>query len=382
LADVSESIRKFAESYVTASYFSRGAWNWIDTLHPLDWRPTERTCLALCLPFGPQVWDWVEAQGEDVRAEYWLRAPAYLWEWDEPIVRRAVAGLLAANRPFSAIDLVNFRGDPERPSDLIAEVLEAGLSQNTAEKMRDIAYDVQQLVGCLQADATFDRQRLARLEWGYLPYLEQSYSKTRPATLVAAVIENPSLYLELIRAAYRGNNEPAHATDDTETHRFQARRAGEFLDHLDILPGMNESGAIISTTLDTWVQSVLKLSEASGHSEITADKIGQFIGRAMYPHLDRSEIWSQLGPVVETHANDDLTDGIVNGILNSRGVTSRDPFEGGQIERELAAKFGERAKAAGRFSTKLAKCFTAIQTHYEHYALREDEIAERRRVGR
>ncbi len=209
-----------------------------------------------------------------------------------------------------------------------------------------------------------------------------SYSETGPKTLVAAVLESPSLYLELIQSAYRGKKDPTHAPEDTETHRFRSRRAGEFLDHLDVLPGMNDVGNIQTATLDTWVQSVLELSEESGHSEIAAHKIGEFIGRAVYPHLDHSEIWSQLGPVVEAHANDDLTDGIVNGILNSRGVTSRDPFEGGQIERELAAKFGERSKTAGRFSTKLTKCFTAIQTHYEHYALREDEIAERRRVGR
>lgn len=174
LTDANENIRKFAESYVRASYFSRGTWNWIGSLHPVDWPPTERTCLALCLPFGPQVWDWIEAQEQDVRAEYWLRAPAYLWEWNEPIVRRAVAGLLAAKRPFIAIDLVNFHGNRDRPSDLVAEVLEAGLSQNASEEMRDIAYDVQQLVGYLQADATFDRLRLARLEWGYLPYRERS----------------------------------------------------------------------------------------------------------------------------------------------------------------------------------------------------------------
>ena len=382
LTDADKNVLAFAESYVKASYNNRGEWNWIGSLHPLNWLPSERTRLAICLPFGPQVWDWVEAQEQEVQSEYWLRAPALMREWDALIIRRAVAGLLAAQRPFSAIDLVNFRGDPDRPSDLIAEVLEAGLSQSAAEEMRDIAHDVQKLIGCLQADKTFDRQRLARLEWGYLPYLERSYSKTGPDTLVEAVVENPRLYLELIQSAYRGKNDPPNALEDSENDRFHARRAGEFLDHLDVLPGMKEAGNIHTTTLNTWVQSALELSDASGHSEITAHKVGQFIGRAVYPHLDHSDILSQLAPVVEAHGNDDLTSGLVNGILNSRGVTSRDPFAGGQIEHELAAKFGERAKAARRFSAKLAKCFTTIQTHYEHYALREDETAERRRVGR
>lgn len=382
LTDADKNVSAFAESYVIASYYNRGEWNWIGSLHPLDWLTSARTRLALCLPFGPQVWDWVEAQEQEVNAEYWLHARAFVREWDEPIIRRAVAGLLAAQRPFSAIDLVNFRGDPDRPSDLIAEVLEAGLFQNASEEMRDIGYDVQQLIRCLQADATFDRQRLARLEWGYLPYLERSYSKTGPDTLIAALLENPSLYLKLIQSAYRGKNDPPNALEDSENQRFLARRAGEFLDHLDVLPGMNEVGNIHTTTLDTWVQDALELSIASGHSEITALMIGQFIGRAVYPHLDNNEVLSQLAPVVEAHGNEDLTSGLVNGILNSRGVTTRDFFDGGKIEHELAATFGERAKTVRGFSAKLAKCFTTIQSHYEHYAFHEDETAERRRLGR
>lgn len=382
LSGVEKDMSTFAGSYVIASYYHRGEWSWIESLQPLEWSPGDRICLALCLPFGPQVWDWVEHQEQEVQTGYWSRASGFLRSWDEPIVRRAVAGLLAVRRPFSAINLVNFHGEPNRPSDLIAEVLEAGLFQGASEELGDIGYDIQQLIGCLQADTSFDRQRLARLEWGYLPFLERSYSETGPDTLIAAAIESPSFYLELIQAAYRGKNDPPHSSEDSENERFRARRAMEFLDHLDTLPGMDENGNIDSQSLNAWISSAMDLSGSSGHSEITAHTIGQFIGRAIYPHLDKTEVLSQLAPALESHGNEDLISGIVNGILNSRGVTSRSPFDGGKLEHELAAKFGERAKSVKGFSPKLAKCFTTIQSHYQHYARQEDEDAERLRSGR
>jgi hypothetical protein len=60
----------------------------------------------------------------------------------------------------------------------------------------------------------------------------------------------------------------------------------------------------------------------------------------------------------------------------------RGPFDGGMLEHELAAKFGQRAKSVRELSPKLAKCFTTIQLHYESYALQEDEENERLRSGR
>src|SRR5581483_5851540 len=185
-----------------------------------------------------------ESQEHELQLGYWSQAWGFPHSWDEPTIRRAVTGLLMARRPFSAIKLVRFDEENSRPSDLLAEVLEAGLFQEACEKAGDVGYDVQELIGRLQADASFDRQRLARMEWGYLPFLEPEYSKTGPDTLVAAVLESPSFYLELIQSAYRGKNNEPKPSDESGDTRFRARRAGEFLDHLDRLPGMDDQANI------------------------------------------------------------------------------------------------------------------------------------------
>jgi hypothetical protein len=145
---------------------------------------------------------------------------------------------------------------------------------------------------------------------------------------------------------------------------------------------MQENGSLDSQRLEEWISSALELGRTSGHDGIAAHKIGQFIGRAIYPYLDTTEFLKQLAPVVEAHGSDDLTSGLTNGILNSRGVTTRSPFDGGKLEHELAAIFGERAKSIREVSPKLAKCFSTIQSHYKDYAHREDENAARLRSGR
>jgi len=372
----------FAKSYISASYYHRGEWDWVNSLNPLNWSPEEKTQLALCLPFEPSTWDWVENQEQQVRIAYWSRVQGFLHPWVEPIARRAISGLLTAQRPFSAISLMDAHGQSSKPSDLIAEVLEAGLSQESSEDMGDNGHSVPLLIGSLQADSNFDRQRLARIEWGYLPYLEKDYSTTRPDTLIVTALESPSFYLELIQCAYRGKNSPEHSQLSSDNERFLARRASELLDYLSILPGMDGSGNLVSQTLNAWIHTALQLSDASGHSDITAHKIGQLIGRAIFPYLDDASFLAQLGPIIEHYNIESLINGLINGILNSRGVTTRDPFEGGKLEHELAAKFGKRAKSVQMASPALAECFTAIQSRYEQHALREDEEAERLRSGR
>ena len=78
LLDADKNVAAFAASYVVASYYHRGEWNWVNSLGPSKWSSSEKSQLALYLPFEPKVWDWVEMQGEKAQAGYWSRARAWM----------------------------------------------------------------------------------------------------------------------------------------------------------------------------------------------------------------------------------------------------------------------------------------------------------------
>lgn len=71
----------------------------------------------------------------------------------------------------------------------------------------------------------------------------------------------------------------------------------------------------------------------------------------------------------------DFSDGFYSGVLNSRGVTSRSPFDGGMQERELERKYMDFARrVAGRWP-KTAALLRKIAGHYRADAIHEDQRA-------
>lgn len=381
-AEGDEKPSRFAYAFASTSFHSAGGWRWIESLQPSSWTVEQQTALGQSLPFVEATWDWLASLSSEAENLYWSKKTGVFLDRNcsESVVRRVVAKLVDAKRPFTAIDVVHMRAEG-LSSDLIAETLEAGLQCESIDGPKDVSYDVQELIRVLQ-ETDFDQTRLARLEWGYLPFLERSTSRTSPLALLKMVLSEPALYVDMVRTVYRGKRETPDALADHPDAKFRATRSREFLDQLSRLPGQQENGQLDPAVLISWIKAAISLAAETGHDEITSHKIGQWLGRSFILHLYSSQFLEDISRVVEAAGDKDFMDGFVNGILNARGVTCRDPFEGGTQERELATKYSERAMAVRNLSTKLSQCFKIIQSHYEHYALREDEEAERRRLGK
>lgn len=85
---------------------------------------------------------------------------------------------------------------------------------------------------------------------------------------------------------------------------------------------------------------------------------------------------------MEDLGSDQLFEGFVDAVVNSRGVVSRDPRTGGDLERRLGDRYRQLARNAQTESQKLAEAFSSLAGHYEDYAHHEDVRAERDRLGR
>jgi hypothetical protein len=237
------------------------------------------------------------------------------------------------------------------------------------------------LVKQLQKDESFDRVRLARIEWGFLPFLDREISEIGPDTLLGAINAEPSFFVELLRAVYRGKSEKPSEKSVTEQEQFRAFNARHLLDGLNKLPGSHPDGTLDVDYLRDWIGQVRAISATCDRREICDLTLGQLIGRAS---RKSDETWPspEVAKVMQEVGSDALFEGFVNGVLNSRGAVTRDSSAGGEKEMLLVTQYQKLSEHARSFSPKLAKAFLDLAHHYEAYARHEDDEASRRRLGR
>jgi hypothetical protein len=199
--------------------------------------------------------------------------------------------------------------------------------------------------------------------------------------LERAIQERPEFYVELLTKVYRARTDPPRDEPLTESEQLVAHQAHRFLDRLHVLPGTSEHGEVDCIVFQEWINEVRLRAKDCDRSEIADHVLGQFIARSIkkpdgiWPPTDLAVIMEQIG-------TEDLFDGFVNGVFNSRGVVTRDPLAGGEPERRLADRFRELSEYARPQSPKLADAFSKLATHYETDARREDVSALRRRLDR
>jgi hypothetical protein len=243
-----------------------------------------------------------------------------------------------------------------------------------------VSHAVQQLIRFLQRDEAFDRTRLAAIEWKYLELLDPDHSATRPVTLRELVKTQPGFFVDLLKAAFRGEGD---APDEVLSERDQlvARQSHRLLDQLSRLPGTRDDKSVDWDFMRNWIDEVRSLTLACGRQGIGDMVLGQYIARAS---RREGQTWPapELAKLMEGVGTEELFRGFAHGVLNSRGVVSKGPYAGGDSERRLAEEFRLLAEHARPASPKLAGAFLGLASHYESYARQEDERAQRDRLGR
>ncbi len=143
------------------------------------------------------------------------------------------------------------------------------------------------------------------------------------------------------------------------------------------VPGSDESGAIDSAMLESWVNEARRLCAEAGQLEIGDHRIGQILSAARrFP----GEAWppEAVRDVIERCRSRELERGFEIGLYNRRGVTVRLPTDGGEQERALTAQYRADALACAFTWERTKAVLERIAGSYERDAAREDEGAEQR----
>lgn len=378
LGSEEEARRQLATGFV-ARRTSLAGDNWakwargIVSGHP-DWSPDHKAHFLAVLPATPRVWDIAEDEETEVDRAYWLLAHHYgLPERGEACVR-AARKLIEHGRPHTAVDLLDLYADeiPEGPpDDLVAEALEASARTEPLVSLDQMfTYHVGRHLDRL-AEHSFDEERLAALEWMYLPVFR--YEKRRSPILHSALSNNPEDFVAMVSLVYRAEGEEPRELSESE--QAKAMTAHDLLDSWRDVPGKREDNTIDQEELFAWVNETRRLLSEAGRLSSGDHRIGRVLRYGPPPKEDE---WpcEPIRELIEAVASDELEDGLRIEVYNSRGTTSRGVTEGGAQERELVKQYRRYARFAVRAWPRTAALLERIARSYEDDARRNDLDAD------
>jgi hypothetical protein len=238
-------------------------------------------------------------------------------------------------------------------------------------------YDLSEAFKCLEAAGDLDDEKLAVLEFAYIPALQ--FSERGFAALSRQIAAKPEVFFEFVKLSYKGRNDNRDS-EPTDQERSLASNAWTALHYCKRIPGLRKDGSVDKNELLAWAASARKFCRDADREVVGDQTIGQFLSHAV---VGSDGVWPTEGvrDLLDLDDADEIRKGFQVGTLNNRGVTSRTYDEGGAQERELARKFHKNAAALANTYPRLAATIATIQAYYESEARREDLDANLRIEG-
>jgi len=378
-----ERLDSVAQSYISARSVESLDWakTLLDSGH-LD--PIKKVSLLWGLPIQATTFDLVERQDEDVRRKYWsgLRH-SFLLPKDRDKAGYVASKLLQYDRPLAAVDALAQSLRSKSNIKKVDSRFVAGILMRIATdptdiervSIQDVRYDILKAIEFVQDRADLAVEELAQIEWAYVKIFR--FESVRPRYLFQKVSSDPSFFVQLITWVFR-RDEGADLKEDVseEIAKQRAEIAWELLETVSVLPG-SDGGAIDSDRLNMWVGQAREMLKRAGRLRVGDNEIGSYLSRCaegsdgIWPH-------EAVRSVIEAVRSVEMDEGIHVGRMNSRGTTSRSPFDGGEQERLLAAKYTTDAQKIELSYPRTADILRGLARSYERDASREDQEVELR----
>lgn len=323
--------------------------------------------LCLC-GFDRLAWSETDAMGATAADEYWANVTPSWGKHTRDDLNFAVSRLLDASRPRAAFDVAHHHwGRVESPHiRRILIDLPKSVEPNLSRGQLD-AYSIQEALKILNERAAFSQTERAQLEFQYLEIFWRE--EDRLPNLEKEIEDRPELFCEAIALIYPRDDE-RDSPDHTPDQARAAEMAFHLLDKLANVPGRQPDGTINAAKLMEWCTRAQEICEKSGHKRRGDRQIGTLLANAP---TGADDVWPCVGvrEALEVVLNDDIQAGFVMGRRNLRGAHFRDV--GGAQERELAAQYGQWAKACDYAYPRVATAMRELQSAYEADAQRHDQ---------
>jgi hypothetical protein len=346
-----------------------------------DWTPEKKLRYLLHLPVNYETLNIVEKLPSKERKFFWENVDKYKVLTDETQELIYIVSELRDNsRPFAGLDLINQKllrsqNYAEIDCKVIASVLINIATKSFKEKpSQNIHYELKQAITFIQNSEQLSEEYILQIEWLYIKLLGcNSFS---PRYLIKKVVEDPIFLSKLVTWIYKrsdGNQEPKEELTEPIIKQ-RAEIAFNLLNVISVLPGQN--GEIIdSEFMNHWIDVARDRLRKVGRSEVGDIVMGNILSSCpkgtdgVWPH-------ESVRAVIERLKSRKLESGIITGVFNARGVTTRNPYSGGKQERELAKNFYSDAESLQLIYPRTSEMLRSISRNYEREADREDRDVE------
>jgi len=375
-------LREFARGIVYAGvpkYGAAWAGSAVRTGAAAGWSTAALVAILQGMPQDSDTFELAGEAGADVERVYWQTTP---WMWfihsGPSAILFAVEAKLRVGRPIDAVSLIGQTGPAAFASELLVRSLTEASVRLRAERGQTdsmFSHYCGLILDRLIADESVDRDALIRLEWTYFGLLHAGGRDS--ALLEAGLARYPEFFVDVVSSVYRadGDDDSAGNEEDAAQRTAVAEQSYTLLDKWSMVPGSDADGKIDSGTLNEWVRTVRELAIPVRRVDIIDQQIGVILSAAQAePNGD----WppKAVREILERLRSRHLEAGFQRGTCNRRGVTTRGPLDGGELERDLKSHYEALAKRLRSSSPRTATVLKAIAASYKVDALYMDQLAD------
>ncbi len=349
------------------------------------WGDTALVTILRALPVQRWTWDQATQLGTVIEDTYWRHVSMFWESEDSEDIAFAIRKLISVGRARHALQLTGQDSKAQLPSDLLVDVLREAVRQpsksdGTMNDATMFQHYVTKTLQILDERSNVSRDILAELEWIYLRVLEHSH---RPAkVLLEALSERPALFIQVLSAVFKASEEGVvdvepENPENPEHTRTVAKQAYRLLELWNRLPGTRDDGTLDGQVLEAWIKAARSRAKTAGREEIADSRIGHMLS-ASPVGADGNWPAEAVRDVLDLFRSKPMIEGFCIGKRERGGVTARMPCDGGNLERQEAAKYRNWAEAIAYEHPHTSKALDTLADSYENEARSHDEDAERR----
>lgn len=378
LDDESTEVRNFAFSAL-ARITNRELDQLLKLVDMSDMSVNVKARLLLIASDLQSVWPALSGMSKDIENTYWSEFPIVGRGNDFKLVNETAKELSRHGRTAAALDMMAMYSysnkdsiDPKIIVDLLQRLMEAPDPETKALPQ----YDIEQLLGLIRSDPSISDDRVATLEWAFMPTLQ---GKKDSISLQHHLAEQPSFFVDVVSLVFRSTQ--TNDNGKSKISEVHAMNAWRLLHSWTTVPGTDyESGAINEDRLLTWTTEARTLLSQCGRSDVGDSCIGQVLANAPG---DEDGTWpcKPVRDLIEDLDSENLNTGFVTGIQNKRGVSTRALDEGGDQEYELERKYNKLAESLNLEWPIVARLLRSVSNSYHAEGVHNDEEAQRFREG-